>query len=88
MASEGILWFNDLTIVDPYYILPVLVATANLLNIEVSCELLLVLQRGKIWSFLCILMFQVLSQTSAYAIVLLDAQFDETAGHQEEEDSH
>lgn len=36
LASEGILWFKDLAVVDPYYILPVLVATANLLNIEVS----------------------------------------------------
>ena len=35
MASEGILWFQDLTVVDPYYILPVLVASVNLLNIEV-----------------------------------------------------
>ena len=35
MAGEGVLWFPDLTAVDPYMILPVVLAATNLLNIEV-----------------------------------------------------
>ena len=34
-ASEGALWFQNLTIADPYYVLPVILACTNLLNIEV-----------------------------------------------------
>ena len=36
LSTEGVLWFQDLTVSDPYYILPVLVAVTNLTNIEVS----------------------------------------------------
>lgn len=35
MAGEGVLWFPDLTVVDPYMILPIILAVTNLLNIEV-----------------------------------------------------
>ena len=34
-ASEGLLWFHDLTLPDPYFVLPVILAVTNLLNIEV-----------------------------------------------------
>lgn len=34
-TSEGALWFSNLTLPDPYYILPVILATTNLLNIEI-----------------------------------------------------
>lgn len=36
LGNEGTLWFLDLTLPDPYYILPVVLATTNLLNIEVA----------------------------------------------------
>lgn len=35
LASEGVLWFQDLTLPDPYFILPVVLALTNFLNIEV-----------------------------------------------------
>jgi len=31
------LWFPDLTTPDPYYILPIVLAAANMMNIEVRC---------------------------------------------------
>lgn len=34
-ASEGALWFQNLTLPDPYYVLPVVLVCTNLLNIEV-----------------------------------------------------
>ena len=36
MATEGALWFSNLTIADPTLILPFAVGIFNLLNIEVS----------------------------------------------------
>ena len=33
------MWFPDLTVVDPYFILPVLMAATNLLNVEVGPEM-------------------------------------------------
>ena len=36
LASEGCLWFSDLTVPDPYYILPILLVGTNLCNIEVG----------------------------------------------------
>lgn len=36
MQSGGILWFTDLTIADPYYILPVLASSTILLMIHVT----------------------------------------------------
>ena len=36
MASEGALWIQDLTLPDPLFILPFLLASTNLLNIEVT----------------------------------------------------
>ena len=35
LSSEGCLWFQDLTIPDPYHVLPVLLVASNLGNIEV-----------------------------------------------------
>ena len=35
LASEGYLWFADLTLPDPYFLLPVILAATNLCNIEV-----------------------------------------------------
>lgn len=35
LATEGMLWFPDLTAPDPYCILPILLAATNLMNIEV-----------------------------------------------------
>ncbi len=35
LATEGTLWFKDLTLTDPYYILPCLLVITNFLNIEV-----------------------------------------------------
>ena len=37
LAPEGMLWFPDLTTPDPYYILPIMLAAANMTNIEVRC---------------------------------------------------
>jgi len=37
LAQEGMLWFPDLTTPDPYYILPIVLAAANMMNIEVRC---------------------------------------------------
>jgi inner membrane protein COX18 len=34
LVSEGCLWFPDLTVPDPYYILPILLVGTNLCNIE------------------------------------------------------
>ncbi|XP_064394043.1 cytochrome c oxidase assembly protein COX18, mitochondrial-like isoform X2 [Halichondria panicea] len=34
LATEGTLWFKDLTLIDPYYILPCLLVITNFLNIE------------------------------------------------------
>lgn len=36
MATGGVLWFTDLTIPDPYYILPILTSLTMLATIEVS----------------------------------------------------
>ena len=36
MTTEGALWFSNLTIADPTFILPIAVGIFNLLNIEVS----------------------------------------------------
>lgn len=36
-ASEGLLWFHNLTLPDPFCILPVVLALSNFLNIEVEC---------------------------------------------------
>jgi len=36
LATEGILWFKDLSKPDSYGVLPVLLAGTNLVNIEVS----------------------------------------------------
>ena len=35
LSTEGLLWIQDLTLVDPYCILPVVLVATNLLNIEV-----------------------------------------------------
>ena len=35
MSVEGALWFHDLTLSDPFFILPVLLASSNIINIEV-----------------------------------------------------
>ena len=40
-AVEGILWFQDLTLPDPYSVLPIVLAITNLLNIEVNSTLLM-----------------------------------------------
>jgi membrane protein insertase Oxa1/YidC/SpoIIIJ len=37
-ASEGALWFQNLTLPDPYYVLPVILVCTNLLNIEVCLQ--------------------------------------------------
>ena len=37
MQTGGLLWFNDLTAYDPYYVLPVVVSLSMLATIEV-CE--------------------------------------------------
>ena len=37
-ASEGALWFTDLTLPDPYFILPVVLALSNFINIEVCMK--------------------------------------------------
>jgi inner membrane protein COX18 len=35
-STEGLLWIQDLTMADPYYILPVVLVVTNLLNIEMN----------------------------------------------------
>ena len=35
LTTEGCLWFHDLTVPDPYHLLPVLLVATNLGNIEV-----------------------------------------------------
>ena len=35
LSAEGCLWFQDLTASDPYFILPIILVTSNLCNIEV-----------------------------------------------------
>ena len=40
LATEGILWFTDLSKPDAYGILPILLAIVNLVNIEVNPFLL------------------------------------------------
>ena len=35
LALEGCLWFQDLTLPDPYLVLPIVMAATNLCNIEV-----------------------------------------------------
>lgn len=35
-SNEGMLWFKDLTSPDTYFILPILLTTINLVNIQVS----------------------------------------------------
>lgn len=37
LAHGGVLWFTDLTKPDSTRILPVVLATANLINVEVAC---------------------------------------------------
>ena len=41
LATEGVLWFTDLSKPDPYGILPVLLAITNLVNIEVSFSVII-----------------------------------------------
>ena len=36
IETEGLLWFSNLSIADPYYILPCILLLSNLTNIEVS----------------------------------------------------
>jgi len=36
VETEGLLWFSDLSIADPYYILPGILLVTNLMNIELS----------------------------------------------------
>lgn len=36
IETEGILWFSNLSLADPYYILPVMLLLTNLMNIEMS----------------------------------------------------
>ena len=36
LSTEGTLWFRDLTLTDPYYILPCVLVITNFLNIEVG----------------------------------------------------
>ena len=36
LSTEGTLWFSDLTLPDPYYILPCVLVVTNFLNIEAS----------------------------------------------------
>ncbi len=36
LAAEGTLWFTDLTLTDPYFILPSLLVITNFFNIEVN----------------------------------------------------
>ena len=38
MMSGGMLWFNDLTIPDPYYALPILTATSLYIQIKVGAD--------------------------------------------------
>jgi len=38
MKSGGMLWFTDLTVADPYYVLPVLSALTMLLTVEMATE--------------------------------------------------
>lgn len=35
LSQEGCLWFPDLTLPDPYFILPIILVATNLCNIEV-----------------------------------------------------
>lgn len=35
LSTGGVLWFSDLSLPDPLYILPVILSSSNLLNIEV-----------------------------------------------------
>ena len=36
IETEGLLWFSNLSVSDPYYILPCILLLSNLTNIEVS----------------------------------------------------
>ena len=49
-ASEGVLWFQNLTVADPCCVLPVILAFTNFLNIEVCpynyCTLLFQLHKS------------------------------------------
>ena len=36
LTTEGCLWFQDLTVSDPYYVLPIILVASNLCNIEVG----------------------------------------------------
>eukprot|EP00794_Sanderia_malayensis_P016647 gene16647-18337_t len=36
LLTGGCLWFHDLTVSDPYYIIPVIIGVTNLLNIELN----------------------------------------------------
>lgn len=35
LSTEGCLWFQDLTLPDPYHVLPIILVASNLCNIEV-----------------------------------------------------
>lgn len=39
LASGGMAWFSDLTLADPFFILPAVLVVSNLLNIEVRDKL-------------------------------------------------
>ena len=42
MKTGGLMWFPDLTIADPYFMLPILCSASMLLTIEVGYKLFLV----------------------------------------------
>ena len=47
LATGGVMWFTDLTIPDPYYILPILNCTVLTTNISVSLADIFIKERGK-----------------------------------------
>lgn len=71
MTTGGILWFENLTISDPYYALPIIIGSTMFLIIEV-CNLLKFLFKKIMISF-CLFYCQILHLESIMVIVVVQA---------------
>ena len=69
MKTGGLFWFTDLTIPDPYYILPVLTAATFLTTIELGTDGVSPQQKGQIKTIFRIMAFAMIPVTASFPAV-------------------
>lgn len=75
MKTGGLFWFTDLTVPDPYYILPVLTAATFLTTIELGTDGVSPQQKGQIKTIFRIMAFAMIPVTAAFPAVGVPSSF-------------